>query len=86
MIINCIIIEDEPLAQDLLHDYIDNVDFLKLSGTFNNPLEALPYLKEHEVDLLFLDIEMPKLNGMDFLNVLEEPPRIILPQPTPLMP
>lgn len=77
MNIDCIIIEDEPLAQNLLHDYIEKVDFITLQGTFNNPLEALPFLKNNSTDLVFLDIEMPKLNGMDFLEVLDEKPEII---------
>lgn len=77
MKINCIIIEDEPLAQKLLQDYISQVDFLNLLDTFNNPLEALPFMKKSEVHLVFLDIEMPKISGMDFLDVLEEKPEII---------
>lgn len=77
MKINCIIIEDEPLAQKLLQDYISQVDFIELLDTFNNPLEALPFLKKYEVHLIFLDVEMPKISGMDFLDVLEERPEII---------
>jgi len=77
MKINCIIVEDEPLAQKLLEDYINQVDFLDLLKTFNNPLEALPFLKKNKVDLIFLDIEMPKISGMDFLDVIEEKPEII---------
>jgi DNA-binding LytR/AlgR family response regulator len=77
MIINCIIIEDEPLAQNLLQDYIEKVDFLSLQKTFNNPIEAIPYLKGNDIDLIFLDIEMPKLSGMDLLDVLENNPKII---------
>ena len=77
MKINCIIIEDEPLAQKLLEDYISQVDFLEFLDIFNNPLEALPFLKKNKVDLIFLDIEMPKISGMDFLDVLDERPEII---------
>lgn len=77
MKINCIIIEDEPLAQKLLEDYINQVEFLELENIFNNPLEALPFLKKNTVELIFLDIEMPKINGMDFLDVLDEQPEII---------
>ncbi len=77
MKINCIIIEDEPLAQKLIEDYISQVEFLKLSGIFTNPVEAVPFLKKENVDLIFLDIEMPKINGMDFLDILEDRPEVI---------
>jgi two-component system, LytTR family, response regulator len=76
--INCVIIDDEPLAREGLTSYVREVDFLKLSGTGENPLELLPLLDKQAVDLVFLDIQMPKMNGIDFLKILQKPPIIII--------
>jgi DNA-binding LytR/AlgR family response regulator len=76
--ISCIIIEDEPLAVKVLSDYIDQVPFLELRGTFRDALLATDYLRENTVDLIFLDIHLPKLKGMAFLKTLTNPPAIIV--------
>ena len=76
--ISCIIIEDEPLAVKVLSDYIDQVPFLELRGTFWDALLATDYLRENTVDLIFLDIHLPKLKGMAFLKTLTNPPAIIV--------
>ena len=76
--IRCIIIEDEPLAVKVLSDYILQVPFLELQGTFKNALLALEYLKDNTTDLIFLDIHLPKLKGMDFLKTLILPPAVIV--------
>jgi DNA-binding LytR/AlgR family response regulator len=76
--ISCIIIEDEPLAVKVLSDYIDQVPFLELRGTFRDALLATDYLRENAVDLIFLDIHLPKLKGMAFLKTLTNPPAIIV--------
>jgi DNA-binding LytR/AlgR family response regulator len=76
--ISCIIIEDEPLAVKVLSDYIDQVPFLELRGTFRDALLATDYLRENVVDLIFLDIHLPKLKGMAFLKTLTNPPAIIV--------
>ena len=76
--ISCIIIEDEPLAVKVLSDYIDQVPFLELKGTFRDALLATDYLRENAVDLIFLDIHLPKLKGMAFLKTLTSPPAVIV--------
>lgn len=75
--INAIIVDDEPLAQDVLETYIEKIPELKLVAKCNNALEANDALKEHEVDLMFLDIQMPQLTGIDFLKTLSKPPQVI---------
>lgn len=76
--LNCIIIEDEPLATKVLADYVSQVPFLELCGTFKDALLATDYLREHRVDLLFLDIHLPRLKGMAFLKTLANPPAVIV--------
>lgn len=77
MKISCIVIDDEPLARAGIKDYLKKVSFLELVGEFKNAIEARGFLEEHPVDLMFLDINMPKLNGLDFLRSLSEPPKVI---------
>jgi DNA-binding LytR/AlgR family response regulator len=74
---NCIIIDDEPLARKGLREYIQDVDFLNLVGEFDNALKATDLLSIGEIDLLFLDIHMPKITGIDFLRSLQHPPQVI---------
>ncbi|ANE49283.1 LytR/AlgR family response regulator transcription factor [Flavisolibacter tropicus] len=76
--LTCYIIDDEPLAQEILEDYIAKVSFLELKGSFMSPLEAASALKEYEPDLLFLDINMPDLDGLSFIPMLNPKPMIIL--------
>lgn len=76
--ITCIIIEDEPLAVKVLKDYIAEVPFLDLQGSFKDAILATDYLRSHSVDLLFLDIHLPKLKGMAFLKMLSHPPAVII--------
>lgn len=76
--IKCIIVEDEPLAVKVLVDYVSQVPFLELQGTFRDAILATEYLHEHEVDLIFLDIHLPKLKGMAFLKTLAHPPAVII--------
>lgn len=75
--INCIIIDDEPLGRDLVESFAKEVSYLNILGIFENPLTALSFLEENPVDLVFSDIEMPKINGLDFLRTLENPPVFI---------
>lgn len=77
MKVSCIIIDDEPLAREGLKDYVEKVSLLNLVGDFKNAKEARKFLEEHPVDLMFLDINMPKLSGIDFLKSLTEPPKVI---------
>jgi DNA-binding LytR/AlgR family response regulator len=76
--ITCIIIEDEPLAAKILSDYILQVPFLTLQGTFKDAILAAEYLHDNSVDLMFLDIHLPKLKGMAFLKTLTHPPAVII--------
>ena len=76
--INCLIIDDEPLAREGLATYVEDIDFLKLEGLAENPLEALAIMESSPIDLLFLDIQMPKINGLDFLKSLDKPPLVII--------
>jgi two-component system, LytTR family, response regulator len=76
--IKCIIIEDEPLAVKVLADYIAQVPFLQLQGSFKDAILATDYLRQHTVDLIFLDIHLPKLKGMAFLKTLSHPPAVII--------
>src|SRR5882757_3460829 len=76
--IRCIIIEDEPLAVKVLTDYISEVPFLTLQGTFKDAILATGYLRQASIDLIFLDIHLPKLKGMSFLKTLTNPPAVII--------
>lgn len=78
MIITCIIIDDEPLAIEIVEAYVSKIEQLKLVGTFRNAIQAFAFLQEQPVDLIFLDIQMPKLSGLDFLKTLKNPPKVIL--------
>lgn len=72
--IKCIIIEDEPLAVKILKDYIQQVPYLELKEVFKDAISAGNYLQKEKVDLMFLDIHLPKLKGLDFLRTLLNPP------------
>lgn len=74
----CIIIEDQPPAQRILKKYIEDAGGLKLTGIFPSALEAMEFMGEKEVELIFLDIHLPKLSGLDFLKSLSRPPAVIL--------
>ncbi|MCU0446984.1 MAG: LytTR family DNA-binding domain-containing protein [Microscillaceae bacterium] len=76
--LSCIVIEDEPLAVRVLVDYINQIPFLGLKGTFKDAILATEYLRDHTVDLIFLDIHLPKLKGMAFLKTLPQPPAVII--------
>lgn len=72
--IKCLVIDDEPLAIQLLEDYISKTYFLEHVFSTTNPLQGLQKVQEEEFDLIFLDIQMPELNGMDFLKILNNKP------------
>lgn len=76
--LTCYIIDDEPLAQEILEAYIAKVSFLELKGSFVSPLEAIGTMEEDKTDLLFLDINMPDLDGLSFIPMLNPKPMIIL--------
>jgi DNA-binding LytR/AlgR family response regulator len=75
---NCIIVEDEPLAAEVIKDYIEQVPFLQLKGICTDALYAMDLLQKEDIDLVFLDIHLPKLKGLDFIKALKKPPQIII--------
>src|SRR5882724_9787004 len=77
MKLNCLIIDDEPFAGKGMEEYIREVEFLQLIAKCENPLKASGYLEKEMIDLIFLDIQMPGLSGIDFLKSLQNPPMII---------
>ena len=76
--ITCLIVEDEPLAAEVLEDYINQVPFLQLVRTCGDAIYALEVLQSEKVDLIFLDLHLPKLKGLDFIKTLENPPKTIV--------
>jgi len=77
MKINCIAIDDEPLALDIIKAYCAKIPFLNLTGTFSNAIDTLDYLRNNTVDLMFLDIQMEELTGIQLLNSLKNKPLVI---------
>jgi len=75
---NCIIVEDEPLAAEVLQDYVKQVPFLNLKGICTDALYAMELLQKEKIDLMFLDIHLPKLKGLDFLKTLQNKPQVIV--------
>lgn len=78
MKLKTLIVDDEPLAREGVASYVEEVVFLDLIGECTNAVEANQFMREHETDLLFMDIQMPKLSGTDFLRSLKHPPLVIL--------
>jgi DNA-binding LytR/AlgR family response regulator len=75
---SCLILEDEPIAVEILTDYIDQIPFLKLAGTCRHAMEASGFLRKQPVDVLFLDLHLPKMKGFDFLKTLPQTPQVIV--------
>ena len=78
MKVKCIIVEDEPLALEVMKDFVSQVPFLELVGFCTDAFSAMELLNEEQVDLMFLDIHLPKLKGLDFLAALKNPPKVII--------
>ena len=78
MKVKCIIVDDEPLARRVIEKYIASLPSLEVAGQFGNALEAAAYLHQEKVDLMFLDIKMPELTGLEFLKTLSDPPAVII--------
>ncbi|WP_442794434.1 LytR/AlgR family response regulator transcription factor [Pelobium manganitolerans] len=76
--INCLIVDDEPLALDIIEDYISKIPFLKLYKRLQNPIEALSLVQEQKIDLVFLDVQMPELTGIQFLKIANGKCKVIL--------
>lgn len=77
MAIKCIIIDDEPIARGIVKEHLSKIDGFELVMECKRPTEALPFLNSHTVDLLFLDINLPEINGVDFARSMVHPPAII---------
>lgn len=77
-IIRCMVVDDKPLAVDILTNYIAKISDLTLVFSSTNPLEALEYVMKNEVDLIFLDIQMPQLNGVQFMKIVQGKTKVIL--------
>ncbi|MEN2414906.1 LytR/AlgR family response regulator transcription factor [Flavobacterium mesophilum] len=78
MKINCLIIDDEPLAINVIKNYLEPLEDFEVLNTFSNPIEGLNFLKNNKVDVIFLDINMPVLDGINFIKSLENPPLVII--------
>ncbi len=76
-VICCLIVDDEPLAREILRRYILEVPGMQLAGECSNAVQAFTFLQTHKVDLVFLDIRMPQLNGIDFIKTFKNPPKVI---------
>lgn len=74
---NCIAIDDEPLALDIITEFCSNISYLNLIATFTNPMDAAKLLNSIDIDLIFLDLHMPQINGFDFMKSLYSPPMVI---------
>lgn len=78
MKLKCLLVDDEPLAHKIIQNYINRLNTLEIAGNCYNAIEAINFLYENEVDLMFLDIQMPELNGLEMLKTLPNPPKVIL--------
>jgi DNA-binding LytR/AlgR family response regulator len=78
MKLSCLIVEDEPIGQEIIRSYIERVGFLDIRGQFKNALEAFTWLQSNTVDILFLDIKMPRMSGLEMLRALPEKPKAII--------
>ena len=78
MKINCLIVDDEPVARKIVQEFVEELDWLQLVGQAESPLKAINLLAQSSVDLLFLDIEMPQMSGLELLKNLPNPPVVIV--------
>ena len=78
MKLKCIIIDDEPIARKVLQEFVEEIDYLELTGQAENPLKAMALLNDNDIDIIFLDIHMPKINGIDFLKSSKTNANIIM--------
>jgi len=76
--INCLVVDDEPIARKGIMEHIAQVEFLHAVAACKNAIEASIEMKRNQIDIIFLDIQMPKITGIDFLKNLQNPPLIIL--------
>jgi DNA-binding LytR/AlgR family response regulator len=76
--LSCIIVDDEPVARKILHEFVDQVPFMYLLGKFENAMKAETFLRSNDADVMFLDIEMPKISGLQLLKTIDKAPLVIL--------
>jgi DNA-binding LytR/AlgR family response regulator len=74
----CLVIDDEPLARGLIRNHIEKLESLELAGECSDAMKAIEFLRNHKVDLMFLDIQMPQITGIEFLKTLKNPPEVII--------
>ena len=74
---NCIAIDDEPLALNVIKDFTSKIPFLNLVAVFTNPIDVIQILRDKKIDLVFLDIQMPHITGLDFVKTIQNPPLVI---------
>ena len=75
--VKCLIVDDEPMARDVIRRYIENIPALTVAGEFGNAIDAMMFMQDNTIDIIFLDIRMPRLNGTDFVRSLRNVPKII---------
>ncbi len=75
--VKCLIVDDEPMARDVIRRYIEQLPSLSIAGEFGNAIDAMLFLQQHQVDMIFLDIQMPHLSGTDFVRSLRNVPKVI---------
>jgi len=75
--LRCIVLDDEPIGREIIENFVKEIDFLKLVDSFEDPVKALMFLENNKVDIILSDIQMPKINGLDLVKSLENPPVII---------
>jgi len=76
--VKCLILDDEPIAARVIQNYLDKLDKFKVSRICTNAIQAFEYLQSHKIDLVFLDIQMPRITGLEFLKSLHNPPKVII--------
>lgn len=76
-LLTCIVIDDEPIGREIVESFVEKIPFLQMLKSFDEPLEALQFLQENEVDIIFSDIQMPNINGMDLVRSLHHLPVVI---------
>jgi DNA-binding LytR/AlgR family response regulator len=76
--LSCIIVDDEPVARRILHEFVDQVPYMHLQGKFENAMKAETFLRNNDTDIMFLDIEMPKVSGLQLLQTIDKKPLVIL--------
>ncbi|GGG49110.1 LytR/AlgR family response regulator transcription factor [Epilithonimonas arachidiradicis] len=75
--LRCVVLDDEPIGREIIENFVKEIPFLELTDSFGDSVEALMFLENNSVDIIFSDIQMPKINGLDLVKTLENPPVII---------